>query len=202
MEGLIKLKEKFPFPAPSKKLEKKLVGGRPKGWCHVDNTNHFRLLSDKNNPVIIDGGSYMGLSAWWWLNIYPESTVICIDHWKGSAEHQSESMKEEIANLYDYFLTNLEEYKNRVIPIKENSSKGMAIVKEFGVIPDIVWIDWSHDELSVFSDVLDAIELFPDSIICGDDYTWDGVKAGLESLKAIMNVKLYSSYSFWRVDRD
>ncbi len=201
MEGLKKLREKFPFPNPSKKLEKKFIDGRPKGWCHIDNINHFRIITDKKNPIIIDGGSYMGLSAWWWLTIYPESTVICIDHWKGSIEHQQEKFKDEIENLYDYFLSNLSEYSNRVIPIQTDSISGLNLVKEFEITPDIIWIDWSHDIKSVIKDVGVALLNFPDAVVCGDDWTWDGVKKGLAEIKHLFGVEIYSGYSFWRILR-
>lgn len=199
MEGLNLLKARFPFPEPTKKLKRNFVNGCPKGWCHTDNTNHFRELLRKEKPVIIDGGSYMGLSAYWWLTIYPDSTVICIDHWKGSAEHQQEAYREEIANLYDSFQANLAEYKNRVIPIQMDSITGMQVVEKIGVKPDVVWIDWSHDMKSVIADVGMAIQNFPDAIICGDDWTWTEVRKGLAEIEHLFGVKLYTSFSFWRI---
>lgn len=138
----------------------------------------------------------MGQSCYYMLKFAPNATVIAIDHWEGSAEHQK---LPEVTQLYETFIVNLWENRNRIIPVRERSTIGLRAVYDHDIIPDLIYIDWSHDADNVYKDVTCAIRLFPYSIICGDDWTWENVRKGVNEAIQGTKYKIESSFSFWRL---
>lgn len=192
------LKKRYPYPQTKPNAQKDYTNGRPTGWCHGNNVNMLKKLITKDMKVIVDGGSWMGLSASYFLELAPNADIICIDHWKGSAEH-GKGFEEKLKILYPTFIANLWDYRDRIIPIKKDSIDGLLSVKAIEVEPDLIYIDWAHDEISVYNDVLNAVQLFPNAIICGDDYTWRGVNTALERLNKNHGIKIKSDYSCWEI---
>jgi hypothetical protein len=48
------------------------------------------------------------------------------------------------------------------------------------LIPDLLYVDGSHDADSVYQDVSRSRWLFPDAVIMGDDWPWTTVREGLD----------------------
>lgn len=122
----------------------------------------------------------MGLSASRFLLLAPNATVICIDHWKGSEEHQSGPESLKLSTLYETFLVNLWEKRDRIIPVRAGNIIGMQEVASLRINPDVVYVDWSHDADSVCSDLLAAREMFPRATLIGDDWSWESVREGVQ----------------------
>jgi hypothetical protein len=79
--------------------------------------------------------------------------------------------------LYDAFITNIYDHKNQVLPLKGDSIDRLHKVKELNINPDVIFIDSSHQYENTKNELNTINKLFPNSIICGDDYsnTYDGV---------------------------
>lgn len=199
MNGLDVLRNKYRFPDEKPDVPGKYENGMPAGWCAGPNRQMFRELCNKETKVIIDGGSWMGLSAWWELHCAPNATVLCIDHWKGSREHRK--MQDTLAVLWDTFCVNLWDFRDRIIPMKTDSVAGMQEVYDLGLKPDIVYIDWSHDPDSVFRDVSTALKLFPDAEIIGDDLVWSSVRTGLDRIRDAFPIRIEERHVAWRIVR-
>lgn len=197
---ITKLKEKYSFPDIKPDTPQDYSNGRPTGWCHFKNVAMFEKIITPDTKIIIDGGSWMGLSAWHFINIAPSATVICIDTWQGSIEHQK-AYSEQLKTLYNTFIVNLWDYRNRVIPVQSNGIAGLCEISQYNIKPDIIYIDWSHDIQSVIDDVTAAVTIFPDAIICGDDYTWQSVKDAVEVLKKQMNLNFETFETCWRIKK-
>jgi hypothetical protein len=129
----------------------------------------------------------------------PNATVLCVDTWLGSIEHQ-EKFKESLSVLYETFCVNLWDRRERIVPIRLNSTDGLQEIYQQHVRPDLIYVDWSHDADNVEKDVTTALELFPTSIICGDDYNWKTVKEGLSRVCSARNLTmLLTDNLFWRI---
>ena len=160
-----KLKEKYRFPEirPDEEPDKK-------GWFRVENSAMLRMMLNKDVKVIMEIGSLFGLSTRNILDFAPEATIIAIDTWKGSKEFENHSyLVERKDRYYDIFISSCWDYKDRIIPIKSDSISGMKIAKENGVVPELIYMDASHEYSDVINDIKTAKELFPKAILCGDD---------------------------------
>src|SRR5690606_40474206 len=67
---------------------------------------YARLLSRFLSPqsvLVVELGSWLGKSTRFLLRQAPHATVVAIDHWKGSAEHQRRH-RHRLISLYETFL--------------------------------------------------------------------------------------------------
>lgn len=192
------LRNRHPWPAEKPDIEPLMHG-----WFNgADDLPQF--LSD-NTRIIIEVGSWLGQSARWFLRNAPNAHVICIDHWKGSEEHQDrDDTRELLPDLYERFLVNMWDYRDRVTPVKNNSASGMMLCQVFGVVPDLVYIDASHDKLSVFYDLLTALRCFPNAQVTGDDYDRLSVADGVLNAVGAFHLppeSIRHSRKTWWIDR-
>ena len=171
---------KYPWPS-----EKPDVPVQQQGWC--DEPNQKMLSSLLNGPIkiIVEIGSWLGNSARFILESAPQANMICVDHWFGSKEHlesEHEHIRKIIPTLYETFLVNLWDYRSRLVPLRTDSIRGLHEIHRSGVKPDLIYIDASHDYHNVFEDVKTALDLFPNSVICGDDWHYEDVRRAVGEL--------------------
>lgn len=193
------LRDKYPWPYSMPEVPRQYKpSGTPEGWCAKPNVEMFKRLVNEDTKVIIDAGSWLGLSAWHFLNLAPNATVICLDTWQGSVEHKKNTI---LPVLYETFLVNMWEYKDRIIPVRLNSMAGFREIYQHLIKPDLIYIDMAHDKESVIQDVDIAYRTFPDAQICGDDYTWQGVKDALEYLMGTGNMSFTTYETCWKINK-
>lgn len=139
-----------------------------------------KLIPKDFSGVLLELGSFMGRSTVWFAQHAPASHIICIDTWKGSPEHaDNQELANIMPNLYDRFIANVWEFKDRVTPIVADTITGMTIVRELAdVTPDIIYVDADHSEQAVYMDTIAAGDMWPNALIIGDDWTWPTVRAG------------------------
>ena len=181
------LRELYPWPA-----EKPDIPPALSGWLQSSNQKMLAQLCTTKTRVVVELGSWLGLSAKFFLDVAPNATVLCVDHWQGSREHQHvEEWRSKLPILYETFLVNLWEYRDRVIPIKRKTVEGLKVIHSLGIHPDVVYIDASHEYKDVCWDVHTALELFPDSIICGDDWSWSDVQKAVSEIASNFKKKVH-----------
>ena len=132
-----KLKKKYEWPInkPAGILQNN------HGWFHNEKKIiALQSLIDEKMTVILEIGAWLGQSTRLLLNTNKTATILSIDHWIGSNEH-STLQYPFLPVLYETFLVNCWEYKNRLIPIRENSIDGLNIVSEYGIEPNLIMID-------------------------------------------------------------
>ncbi len=165
-----------------------------------------RLFSRKKFKLIVELGSWLGGSAKFFLNKMPEAHVIAIDHWKGSIEHQN-IYSNLLPTLYETFLVNCWKHKDRLIPLRATTLKGMEYIYSLGLQPDLFYVDASHDYDSVMADLEFIYKYFPNTTITGDDWSWSKPHLGLHFpvRKAVQDFakkygfKIYARDQFWRL---
>jgi Methyltransferase domain len=170
-DALAELSAHFPWPVTKPELS--AVASNRLGWGLPENL--LRSNINEQTRVIVELGTWLGESARFFLEHALRATVICIDHWKGSAEHERDN-PEMLPTLYEDFLALNWDYRDRIIPIRKDTADGLKTLASYHVVPDLIYVDASHE----FNDVqldLDLIDMhFQSAIVIGDDYDWDGVR--------------------------
>lgn len=140
------------------------------GWFSTYHKELFEPLV-KDKSLVLEIGSWMGLSTRFWLD-HSDANVICIDTWEGSQEHKRKNDK-RLDTLYQQFLVNQSEWKNRVFPMRMSSIKGLLELQKYPDIkPDFIYIDGSHEFEDVYLDVSICYNAYPEATITGDDWNW------------------------------
>lgn len=175
MNGLDELRKRYPWP-----------DGRPDvvedwtGWFYEENKQLLRRLLTDQTKVIVELGSLCGLSSRFLAETAPNATIICVDHWKGSPEHQGrEGWDERLRELYPRFLRNLWPYRDRVIPMRTTTLDGIQEIADLGILPELAYVDAGHDTQSVSKDITAVMSLFPTADIVGDDWLRATVRLGV-----------------------
>jgi hypothetical protein len=174
-----RLIEKFPWPA-----ERPDCGAIPeavRGWLE---DGPRQMLAGELSPethLVIEIGSWLGMSARYIADLAPNALVIAIDHWKGSPEHQQKpEWRAMLPRLYEAFLAECWDYRHRMIPVRLSSLAGLQAVADAGAEPDVIYIDGEHSYEAVTAEVELALVLFPRAVLMGDDYSWPGIAAAVQ----------------------
>ena len=193
-EGILKLKNLYPWPATQVPPNEGPV------WFRDEHIEVFKLFLDNNIKVAIELGSFLGRSTKKILELSPNAAVIAIDTWLGSQEH-NDDYKHLLPTLYETFIANCADYKDRLIPVRETTLNGMKLIAGLNIRPDFIYVDADHAEDSVYNDVSTALLLFPSTRIVGDDFAWDSVKAAVARITALgYNIKLSTGGNIWWIE--
>lgn len=165
-------------------------------------TGVLKRIVPRETRVIMELGSFVGRSTAAFLRLFPQADVIAIDTWRGSPGFPTH---EPIANLlprmHETFLANLWPHRQRLIPIRADTLTGMRIVKEFGVVPDVVYVDADHETQAVIDDLYCILELFPTAQIVGDDWKRPSVQAGVERVAREVGLSVADCGQVWWLPR-
>jgi hypothetical protein len=139
-----------------------------------------RALSPRTHSVV-ELGAWLGLSTRFIAAQAPAATVISVDHWQGSPEHQTqERFQKLLPNLYETFMARCWQYRQRIVPLRMSTLDGLRVVAESGVKPDFIYVDAEHSYEAVTAELTLARQLFPQAALGGDDYDWTGVRAAVD----------------------
>ena len=145
-------------------------------WINDATVQVFHDKIPSNAKVILELGSWKGVSTRLLAGVAKGADVIAVDTWRGSEEHTDDTeVKNMLETLYDTFLVNCWDYRDRIIPLRMTTLEGMENVADAGVQPDAVYVDAAHDTHSVLVDTETAVRLFPNARIIGDDFSWKSV---------------------------
>jgi hypothetical protein len=171
-------------------------------WLH-DGTSELLTGSVSDvTKLIVEVGSWTGRSTRFLCGLAPQATVVAIDHWKGSPEHESDpELSPLLPRLYEAFLAECWSYREQIVPVKADSAEGLQQVAEAGLEADLVFIDADHAYESVVKDITAAMDLFPNAIIVGDDFNWDDVRRAVETVSKDRGLKHESRGAGWRILR-
>ncbi|MFO0954196.1 MAG: class I SAM-dependent methyltransferase [Isosphaeraceae bacterium] len=168
-----RLKRAYPWPDARPPLG---PVGNP-GWLGEGTEKALAAAVSPQSRVVVELGAWLGMSTRYIAGLAPHATVISVDHWAGSPEHQTRpEFRDMLPTLYDSFLSLCWDDRDRIIPLRMSTLDGLRKVAEFGVQPDIVYIDAEHSYPAVSSELELARELFPKARLVGDDYDWEGVR--------------------------
>ncbi len=173
------------------------------GWFQAGS---IKLLGERLNAdtkLVVELGSWLGQSTRWILDHAPNAAVVAIDHWEGSEEHFTNPdprVQAALPVLYETFLTNLWDYRDRLHPYRTDTLEGMNNLRDEGLFPDIVFVDADHTEQGAYHDVKTAAELFPDAKLVGDDWLWDTVRRAVERFATESNLEIVVDRNAWALE--
>jgi len=170
------LKNKFKFPNKKPNLKKKL-----EGWLAKGNKILLNKYISKNTKLIIEFGSWLGLSAdYMFKHSHKDCIIICVDWWKGDT---SIGYVDDEDKLYNTFIVNMWEYKDRLIPLRMDGRDAIKYLSELNINPDLIYLDMDHSYDSAKLDLELLLKYFPNKLILGDDILfWPGVAKAVKEI--------------------
>jgi len=174
------LRKKYPWP--DKKPDLPFDNHGWFGWCHKALLD---VVLPQDGQVIIEMGSWLGLSTRFLLSQVPLATILAIDHWKGDdsiLQEADEGTKQKLPILHETFLSNCWDYRDRLVPMRTTTVEGLREIHELGIRPDFIYLDASHQYDDAAADLREIWSLYPDVRLAGDDYggKWEGVKRAVD----------------------
>lgn len=203
------LQERYPWPA-----ERPAVGPHVAGWV-VHETAWRELLDGHPDSVLLEVGAWTGKTSLWLLDRFPRLRLIAVDAWEKAGfwgifwrQWQVEGHVSSEDTLLDLFRSNLWGHRDRAVAVRGDSLDGMRAVSavmqpDAPAAPDVVYIDADHAYPSVEADIRCALHLFPNAVICGDDYEErrppvNGVRQAVEEVAREQALSVHRVGRWWR----
>jgi hypothetical protein len=162
------------------------------GWLDSGNKILLKKYIELLNPkVILELGAWKGLSTIYMLELF-DGIVISVDNWIGGESIlKNKKQKNDIDEVYNTFLRNLYDFRDRIIPIKMDGREGIKYLSTLGIKIDLIYLDMDHTYNNVINDLETLYEYFPDVIIIGDDFEYyDDVKKAVNEFIQKYNYKI------------
>lgn len=171
-----------------------------------------RLIDEVVPSLVVEVGSWKGQSAITMASRLRHygGKVVCIDTWLGSQEfvdcpHRSAwlARRNGYPSTYLAFLSNVVQLglHSTIVPFPLDSRAAGRWLAAHEVVPDMVYLDGSHEEEDVADDLVRYFGLLrPGGVIFGDDYVpdWPGVVAAVDQFARSRRLKVdTSSPPFW-----
>jgi hypothetical protein len=175
-ESVVYPAEKFPFPPENNH------------WFHRSIQLPFReLVMQFPNGIYLELGSFLGAGTTRCvIENVPGMRLICCDNFAMTSdyfrtrhvEHRDSPFYTGQGTCFQHFINNTFEARERVALLHCDTSEALAAVRRLNIAPDVILIDATHTEDSVFSDLSFCAIHFPHAMILLDDYcpSWPGVK--------------------------
>jgi hypothetical protein len=168
----------------------------PSGWG-TESPVFRELILQVKPTLIVEVGTWKGGSALHMAavteDLKQETQILCIDTWLGALEfwtNQNDlarflslALRNGYPTVYYQFLANVchKGFQNRIVPFPQTSSIASLWLRYYGIAPELVYIDASHEEEDVYSDLCDYWPLVSAyGVLFGDDYSWDGVRLAVD----------------------
>ncbi len=155
-------------------------------------------LKQKPAKIVIEMGSWLGLSTRFIASTLPEGGVVyAIDTWLGSLNEETHQQDSRLSYLYQLFLSNIKhaQLTHKIIPIRMTS---MEAARALNVKADLIYLDGAHDTISVKNDILTWQEhLCQGGILCGDDWDWPTVQLAVIHCAQYLNKEIRFKGAFW-----
>ncbi len=160
------------------------------GWLSESTQALLKASLNERTKLVIELGSWLGLSTRFIAGAAPHAHVIAVDHWQGSPEHQR---KPELASLlpvlYEAFLSRCWSFRDRILPVRMATREGLEEIARHGLEPDLVYLDADHSYDAVKADIFEIRRLFPSAVLIGDDWNWESVRvAAIDAAKELGEV--------------
>jgi predicted O-methyltransferase YrrM len=148
------------------------LGDFTQDWftVHIDALEPVMRVLEGRGSLVLEIGSFEGLSACYFLWRLPDSTVTCIDTFLGSPGTLS-AARQELENAFDRNVSLVD--AARVRKLVGDSRRLLLDLAKEGRAFDLVYVDGSHRALDVLVDAALSWQLVRvGGIIVFDDYRW------------------------------
>ncbi len=165
-----RLRERHPWPAE--------MPGVPEDWHGWLSGDTAAMLCSHLTPetrLVVECGSWLGMSARAIVQSAPRAILICCDHWKGSSEHQpgtsNRDWSRRLPTLFETFVRNMWPWRERIVPLRADTLEGLAEIHAAGLSPDLVYLDSEHTWDRVGRELAFCTGHWPSAVLVGDDYS-------------------------------
>lgn len=175
---------------------------RPKkkyGWFFHE--KELKAIINETNPKIILelGAQYGHLSLWLAKNTNKEVHIFSADTWENYGRedyYSSNADRNMIENydLYQTFMANLVEEREKVSPVHMPSIEALYWLKTRKKYPDLIYVDCNY-ELNVQETLAKCCSEFPAATIVGDNFS--GKRKIIESVALQHERTLNNESEFW-----
>lgn len=154
---------------------------------------------DVADPVVVELGTWKGRSADWWLK--QGVRLACIDLWDPSVIYPGKDLA-DVKLVYEHCVRNLWQYQDRCVLLKMSTKDGLQILHDWGIQPDLIYVDAGHEYEDVHGDISACRRLFPWAKLVGDDFHHPPVRRAVEeAAKAeAMTIEVAGRYCWKLVD--
>lgn len=206
VSGVSALADAHPWPR-----ERPEVPTSTWGWG-IDGIELLRAAVPSDAAVIVEIGSLLGASARFLADHCPDAHLFCIDPWfdvSDPADRPFLAHVPELADvvttqpdgLYRVFLASNWHLRHRLTPLRGYSPDLLAPIHRCGIEPAAVYIDGSHVYEDVIADVVTARALFPEAVLCGDDWNWPGVRHAVTYVAVNRGDRIRTEGNTWLLER-
>lgn len=150
------LKNKYKFPSKINIINE---GEKDRVILDIGLNRLINKHLTNNVKIIFDIGCNVGTATKRCLKISSDVIVIAVDTWITSKKE----------NIYDNFINNVIDYKDRVIPIKMDINKALLYLQKYDIIPDLILLNVITLDKSVNKELLNICKLYPSSKVIGND---------------------------------
>lgn len=149
------------------------IAGRPTKGIELA----VAALDGTQDPIVVEVGAEFGGSTRTWMDARPDCRVVSIDPWptpyRARAWREMVDMVGSDVETIELFMNFCWPYRDRLAPLRGVTPGGLVELHDLGLTPSLVYIDGDHRYEAVMRDIAVADGLFPDAIICGDDWLFD-----------------------------
>lgn len=162
------LRRSHPWPTTQPDLP---INGH--GWLGEGNRRLIAdLLAVVQPRLIIEVGTWLGLSARYMLDLSQRSHLVSIDLWPDDYGRDITDLSG--GPLIDHVVSTNWTHRERLTLVRELSVAGLWLARDAGLQPELIYIDASHEREHFEADLATAAQCFPTAILCGDDWGWGG----------------------------
>jgi Methyltransferase domain len=196
-ERIEALAKAFPWPRERPAVE------HPRahlGWLEEGGRQLLAEALPADARLVVELGAWLGLTTRFLAEQAPGAVVVAIDHWQGSSEHQSRpEWRSMLPALYETFLALCWPYRERIIPLRMTTLMGLQTLADYGLRPDLIYVDAEHTYEAVFSELTLAKRLFPRASLLGDDYPHPPVRGAVDEFAALHGLAVATRGNAWRL---
>jgi hypothetical protein len=177
-DPISRLRKAFPWPAVKPEVND---SAEFPGWFGAGTDAMMARVLPEHARVVVELGAWLGMSTRHIAKLAPHATIISVDHWEGSPEHLAGAQFQRmLPTLFDSFLSECWQYRDRIIPLRFSTIDGLRTIANYGIEPDLIFIDAEHSYDAVTAELELSTELFPQARLVGDDFDWRGVQDAVQ----------------------
>jgi hypothetical protein len=177
-DGLAHLQRAFPWPDRRPDIK---PPSQNQGWLGEGTDQLLASVLSNDTRLVVELGAWLGMSTRFIADHAPNATILSVDHWHGNPEHQArDEYRSMLPTLYDTFLALNWRYRDQIVPLRMSTLDGLRTVAEYGLKPDLIYVDAEHSDQAVSAELDLARRLFPKAELVGDDYDWQGVQNAVD----------------------
>jgi glycosyltransferase involved in cell wall biosynthesis len=169
------------------------------GWLEDGARELLAQELSARTQLVVEVGTWLGLSTRYMADLAPWATVVTIDHWKGSPEHQQKpEWRAMLPTLRDTFLALSWDYRERILPLSMSSREGLKAVAARGLEPELIYLDAEQLYAALTCELDLCLRLFPRATLIGDDYEAPEVCEAVDDFARLHGFVVQTAGSRWK----